>query len=338
MQRFCPNCGDPVEPEEVFCDKCGTRVTSDDLGQNQYQTPNAYQDQYHAPTPNAYQSQYQTPIPTPNAYQDQNQFQTPASSTGQGQYTYIPGQQQNVPPYTPPPSYVPPAYNQYQKPKGGRKVLKIVLICISVVAILIVLLGIIGMLSEGKDNKTWDNETKPAASNINKPTPNDVNKPASSDTNKPTPTAAPTPTPANDSKPASGQFMVVWKSNMHAVASYVPTEKKVNVEYEVTLNNSGSCDAQNINVYIDPDPGDPNAKFLSINERTIVNYEQGVINQIGAGQSQQIKTKFYYTNVEASSATEEKLKDIAFKFVSIPLYVEWQENGKSYNARLTIMK
>lgn len=303
MQRLCPNCGDPVEPDEVFCDKCGTRVAQEPVVENQYQaqTPNPYQNPYQAPTPNPYQGQSQTP--TPGSYQSQ--------------YSYIPGQQMNTPSYTPPPVYPSSSYSQGQKPKTGSKALKIIFICISVVAILIVLLGVIGLLMEDKDKNNTNNNTKPS----------DV-KPAGTEVNK--------PSPAESSKPSQGKSLAAWDIEMNAVASYASSEKKIYVEYKASVKNTGSVSAQKINLYLDPDPNDANAEYLSINERTIVNYEQGVIEGIGAGQTEVITTKFFYNDIEPQNAGQSVLQDVANRFVKIPLYIEWQENGTVYNARLTL--
>lgn len=325
MQRLCPNCGDPVEHDEVFCDKCGTRVTSEPTAESQYQTPNPYQNQYQTPTPDPYQGQ----TPTPNPYQGQTptpgpyQGQTPTPDSNQSQYSYIPGQQ-NMPPFTPPSSYPSSPYSSGQKPKTGSRVLKIVFICISVVAILIVLIGVIGLLMEGKGKKTTDN-TKPA----------DV-KPVTTETQKPPVTETEKPVVTETEQTAPGEFLAAWDVEMNATSTYESSEKKIYVEYTATVKNTGKADAQQINLFLDPEPDDENAKYLSINERTIVNYEQGVIEEIGPGQEAVITTKFFYDNIEPENAEQSVLQDVANRFVAIPLYIEWQEKGTAYNARLTI--
>lgn len=308
MQQVCPNCGDPVEQDELFCDKCGTKVGPDSGESAQYQVP----------APNEYQT------PTPNPYQ--NQYQTPPTNINQNQYSYFPGQQQNMPPYSTTQSYPPPAYNQYQKPKTGSKVLKIVFITISVAAVLIVALGIIGLITEDKDKKTTNNNTN---SNT-KPPVSEVSRPATTESKSPS-TEVSKPA-ADNTKPTSGQMLVTWDGNIDVNANYKPAEKKIYVDYSIALKNIGKGSAQNINVYLDPDPNDENAKYLGMKPKTIVNYE-GIVKQINAGSQQQVKTQFFYSNIEAANAGQSNLQDIANRYLKLPVLIEWEENGKKFNDR-----
>jgi hypothetical protein len=307
MQRLCPNCGNPAEQDEVFCAKCGTRLTPDAMSQNQYQSniPNANQNQYQTPTPNAFQNQYQTP--TPNNYQNQ--------------YSYNPGQQNN-PSYTPPPVYPQQPIGGYKKSSGG-KVLKGILIGVGVIAVILVALGIYGSMLNN-DSKT-------------------ANNPGSKDTNQTTNTKQPTTTkptdtqstkPNDTTKPAettNKQSLAIFDINVNAKATYNKSDKKIYVDYSVKLSNKGKGNAEDVKVYFDTEPNDENAKSILINEKKLINFDKQVPS-IGVGAEGEIKQTFWYDNVEpdAPVAQESSLNDIQNRYIKIPLTIEWQENGAPF--------
>jgi hypothetical protein len=132
MQHLCPNCGDPVDPDEIFCDKCGTRVAPD-VSQFQTPVPPPYQGQFQPTTPNPYQA------PTPGIYQDR--YQPAASNTFQNQYAYNPGQQAG------------PSFNSTSgQPQDirTRKILIGIIAAISILALILTVYFIIASASKGK--------------------------------------------------------------------------------------------------------------------------------------------------------------------------------------------
>jgi flagellar basal body-associated protein FliL len=259
MNRFCPNCGDPAEDDEIFCDKCGTKLSLPQGGEN------------------AFQSNAQTPNPQYNYQQN----------------SYNPGQQNTPAQFTPNPQF----QQGYVQPKksAGKKALIIIFSVIGTILSLLVILGIIGSIALKKQA---------------------VNNPA--------------PAPSTDSNKSSA----VWLADINAHANFDATEKKIYVEYSVSLANKGSGSTTNVNVYLDPEQNDPNVNYLGIGPKTIVNDSEPIAS-VNGGEAREVNTKYYYENIDASAVTQEKLQDIVNRYISLPLLIEWQENGKTFTQKIT---
>lgn len=265
MQGFCPNCGDPIEQDEVFCDKCGTKLISNEKlpGEQSHYGHNQ------EPLKNNYQNQYSYDQPQQNMQHFQN--------------------------------------NQYQESYGRKKkknVGQIIWIAGAVIFVICVIIVGLANLSSLFD--------KPSSGTKDDPKPVTTN---------------------NNSQ--SSKVLAAWTANLNSLANYDATKKSIYVDYSVALKNKGTGKADSIKVYLDPEEKDENAKYLGIQPKTIVDTSGAQIS-IGAGETKELKTRFYYNNIEQAGATQQILQDVANRYIKIPLLVEWQENGKVYTQKLVV--
>jgi uncharacterized membrane protein YvbJ len=136
-------------------------------------------------------------------------------------------------------------------------------------------------------------------------------------------------------KPSSSQPLATWSANLKALASYKEDEKKVYVDYTVALKNEGTGSAANVKVYLNPTQDDANAKYLGIAPKTIVNIDEDIV-KFNYGATRDIKTTFFYDNIDKSKVNQTYLQDIANKFIKLSVIVEWEENGKKYTQSLIL--
>jgi hypothetical protein len=273
MPRFCHNCGDLVEEGEVFCDKCGTKIISEEEGQKQYETRN-------------------------NSY-GQNHYNNSINQQGmnyQSMDQYNHGKK-----------------NVRKKQSGWTVFIKIVGVFLAIGIVLIAALLVLGRLLDLSGGANPGNNPNPPS--------------VTSDPNNTTPSAT--------EKPGAAKAVAAWSADLNAYTTYSEKDKKINVEYTVTLTNNGTGAADLVKLYLDPRADDEDAQYIGIIERTIINTDQE-IKRIKAGETKEMKTSFYYSNIDVSAVTQEILQEISNSFVRIPVLVEWQENGKMYTQILEL--